>query len=53
MKLLILIPAYNEEAAVGSVVQEVRDVMPGIPILVVDDCSEDESRPGGEGFSNG
>ncbi|PYT12117.1 MAG: glycosyl transferase family 2, partial [Acidobacteria bacterium] len=27
MKLLILIPAYNEEAAVGGVVEEVRAVM--------------------------
>lgn len=41
MKLLILIPAYNEEAAVGGVVEEVRAVMPEVPILVVDDCSED------------
>ena len=44
MKLLILIPAYNEEGAVGSVVEEVRAVMPGTPILVVDDCSEDATR---------
>ncbi|HLX43333.1 MAG TPA: glycosyltransferase family 2 protein [Bryobacteraceae bacterium] len=44
MKLLILIPAFNEEGAVGSVVEEVRSVMPGIPILVVDDCSEDATR---------
>ena len=40
-KLLILIPAYNEEGAVGGVVNEVRGVMPGVPILVVDDCSTD------------
>lgn len=40
-KLLVLIPAFNEEAAVGSVVQEVRAVMPEVPVLVVDDCSED------------
>jgi glycosyltransferase involved in cell wall biosynthesis len=44
VKLLILIPAFNEEGAVGSVVEEVRSVMPGIPILVVDDCSEDATR---------
>ncbi len=41
MKLLILIPAYNEEGAVGSVVKEVREVLSGVPVLVVDDCSED------------
>ena len=41
MKLLILIPAYNEEAAVANVVKEVNLVMPGVPVLVVDDCSTD------------
>ena len=41
MKLLILIPAYNEEGAVGGVIQEVRQVLPDADILVVDDCSED------------
>jgi len=40
-KLLILIPAYNEEGAIGGVVTEVRAVMPGVPILVVDDSSTD------------
>jgi glycosyltransferase involved in cell wall biosynthesis len=40
-KLLILIPAYNEEGAIGDVVNEVRAVMPGVPVLVVDDCSAD------------
>jgi glycosyltransferase involved in cell wall biosynthesis len=41
VKLLILIPAYNEEGAVGGVIQEVRQVLPDTPILVVDDCSDD------------
>jgi glycosyltransferase involved in cell wall biosynthesis len=40
-KLLILIPAYNEAGAVGGVVAEVRTVMPGVPVLVVDDSSAD------------
>jgi glycosyltransferase involved in cell wall biosynthesis len=39
--LLILIPAFNEEGAVGSVIQSVRAIMAGVPILVVDDCSTD------------
>jgi glycosyltransferase involved in cell wall biosynthesis len=42
--LLILIPAYNEEGAVGSVVKEVRQVMPNVRVLVVDDCSKDATR---------
>ncbi len=41
MKLLILIPAYNEQGAVGGVIGEVRAAMPGAPVLVVDDCSTD------------
>jgi len=43
-RLLILIPAFNEERAVGGVVGEVRAAVPGTPILVVDDCSEDSTR---------
>jgi len=39
--LLILIPAFNEAAAVGSVIESVRATIPGVPILVVDDCSLD------------
>ena len=40
-KLLILIPAFNEEGAVGGVVREVHAVLPETPVLVVDDCSAD------------
>jgi glycosyltransferase involved in cell wall biosynthesis len=39
--LLVLVPAYNEEGAVGDVVREVRHTMPGVRVLVVDDCSTD------------
>ena len=42
-RLLILIPAYNEEGAVGDVVRSVRATLPHIPILVVDDCSWDRT----------
>jgi len=44
-ELLILIPAYNEAGAIGGVVNEVRTVMPGVPVLVVDDCSADATVP--------
>ena len=40
-RLMILIPAFNEEGAVADVVTEVRAVMPEVPILVVDDYSQD------------
>jgi glycosyltransferase involved in cell wall biosynthesis len=38
---MVIIPAYNEAGAVGEVVREVRQVVPGIRVLVIDDCSED------------
>ena len=41
--LLILIPAFNEGAAVGTVIESVRATMPGVPVLVVDDCSLDNT----------
>ena len=40
-KLMILIPAFNEEGAVGHVVEAVKQAMPGTRVLVVDDCSKD------------
>ena len=40
-RLLIIVPAYNEEAAVGDVVRSVRALLPGVPVLVIDDCSTD------------
>ena len=40
-QLMILIPAFNESGAVGGVIQEVRRVLPNVPVLVVDDASQD------------
>ena len=42
--VLILIPAFNEEAAIGQVIHEVREYMPQAAILVADDCSLDSTR---------
>ncbi|MDA1236637.1 MAG: glycosyltransferase family 2 protein [Acidobacteria bacterium] len=42
-RLLVLVPAYNEEGAVGQVIQAVQRVLPGTPVLVVDDGSSDET----------
>ncbi|MCC6861632.1 MAG: glycosyltransferase family 2 protein [Bryobacterales bacterium] len=39
--LLIIVPAYNEEAAVGEVVRGIHRAMPGVRVLVIDDCSLD------------
>ena len=42
--LLILVPAYNEEGAIASVIRDVNAAMPGVPILIADDCSSDATR---------
>jgi len=39
--LLIIVPAFNEEGAVGGVVREIHQAVPGVPVLVIDDCSAD------------
>jgi glycosyltransferase involved in cell wall biosynthesis len=45
VKLLVLIPAFNEEGAVAGVIAEVRVAVPEADVLVVDDCSDDSTRP--------
>ncbi|MGA2592040.1 MAG: glycosyltransferase family 2 protein [Bryobacteraceae bacterium] len=42
--LLIIVPAYNEEGAVGGVVRSIGAAMPGTPVLVIDDCSIDATQ---------
>lgn len=39
--LLVIVPAFNEEAAIGAVIGEIRETVPDVPVLVVDDCSAD------------
>jgi hypothetical protein len=39
--VMALIPAFNEEGAIGQVVEGVRRAMPGAHIVVIDDCSTD------------
>lgn len=41
---MILIPAFNEEGAIATVIGELRAKHPELPILVVDDCSADGTR---------
>src|SRR6202453_3346338 len=42
--LLIIVPAYNEEGAVGGVVRAIHAAMPGTPVLVIDDSSMDATQ---------
>lgn len=39
--LLVIVPALNEEGAVGEVVRQIHQHVPGAPVLVIDDCSQD------------
>jgi glycosyltransferase involved in cell wall biosynthesis len=43
MRMLILIPAYNEAQSLPQLVSAVRQHVPDADILVVDDASEDET----------
>jgi len=40
-KVLVIIPAYNEEDSIGDVIREVKSSEPEFDILVVDDASTD------------
>ncbi len=40
---LAIVPAFNEEASVGSVIDEIRSFDPGFEIVVVDDGSSDRT----------
>ena len=41
--LLVIVPAFNEEAAIASVVREVHECAPGVGVLVIDDSSTDDT----------
>jgi glycosyltransferase involved in cell wall biosynthesis len=43
LRVLIVVPAYNEEATIGAVVSEVRAVLPASDVVVVDDGSSDRT----------
>jgi len=39
--LLVVIPAFNEQACIGGVIREARETLPGVSLVVIDDCSKD------------
>lgn len=41
----MIVPAWNEEGAIAQVVRDVRHSVPGVPVLVIDDCSTDNTIP--------
>jgi glycosyltransferase involved in cell wall biosynthesis len=42
--LLVIVPALNEEAAIGDVVRDIHLHVPGVPVVVIDDCSSDRTK---------
>lgn len=40
-RVLVVMPAYNEEEAIGDVVNEIHSELPGVRCVVVDDGSKD------------
>lgn len=42
-KTIIIVPAYNEEACIGSLLDELAKSCPGIPVTIIDDGSSDRT----------
>jgi glycosyltransferase involved in cell wall biosynthesis len=40
-KIIIILPAYNEEKNLSRIIREIKTVIPEANILVIDDCSQD------------
>jgi glycosyltransferase involved in cell wall biosynthesis len=42
-RVVAVVPAFNEEAVIGKVVDEIREADPRLEVVVVDDASSDET----------
>jgi glycosyltransferase involved in cell wall biosynthesis len=42
-RLLIIVPAFNEQGAIGGVVRSIHEHVPGVRVVVIDDCSADDT----------
>ncbi|HJQ45117.1 MAG TPA: glycosyltransferase family 2 protein [Amycolatopsis sp.] len=42
-RVLVVVPAWNEESAVGRTIGEIHGALPGVAVLVVDDGSTDDT----------
>ena len=42
-RILVILPAYNEEASISQILEQVRKVLPEADLLVVNDCSLDKT----------
>lgn len=43
-KILVIIPAYNEQCSIEGVITSLRDNYPAIDYVVVNDCSTDDTK---------
>ena len=43
-RILVMVPAFNEAESLPRVISEIRAAAPGAPIVVIDDCSTDDTR---------
>ena len=41
--IIVIIPAYNEALSIGTVIEEAKRVLPSADIVVINDCSKDNS----------
>ncbi len=44
MKVLIIIPAFNEEESLCNVVKNLKSAAPDVDYLIVNDCSTDRTE---------
>ena len=40
-RIMVIVPALNEQGAIAGVVRSVQAIVPGVPVLVIDDQSDD------------
>lgn len=44
MRILVIIPAYNEEENIENVVKSLKEVAPEVDYIIVNDCSKDNTE---------
>lgn len=44
MKILVIIPAYNEAANIRETIEDLRKNCPGVDYVVINDCSSDNTK---------
>lgn len=42
-RVLVIIPAYNEEKSIGGVIDKIQKTTPGVDIVIIDDGSSDKT----------